>query len=79
MRLRASRALVFELVAAMWDRVVAGDDITLKDRAMFHIACSDAVRGAVAVVDRVADAAGTTANFKSHPLERISRDVHVVR
>ncbi len=78
-RLRASRALVFELVEAMWDRVVAGDDITLKDRAMFHIACSDAARGAVEVVDRVADAAGTTANFKSHPLERISRDVRVVR
>lgn len=78
-RLRAARALVFELLEAMWQRVVAGDDIPLKDRALFHIACSDAVRGAVEAVDRVVDAAGTTANFMSHPLERISRDVRVVR
>ena len=78
-RLLASRALVMAQVSDMWARVLKGDEISLKEKALFHISCSDAVRGAVESVDRIADAAGTSANFKAHPLERISRDIRVVR
>jgi len=78
-RLLSSRALVFELVESMWAKVVAGDAIMQKERALFQIACSDAVKGCVEAVEKVADAAGTTANQKGHPLERIARDVRVVR
>lgn len=77
--LRAGRALVCELLDAMWAKVLAGDHITTRERALFQLACSDAVRGCVAAVDRVCDAAGTTANQQDHPLERIARDVRVVR
>jgi len=78
-RLRSSRALVIELVAEMWRKVHDDIEITLKEKAIFHIACSDAARAAMESVDRVCDAAGTSANFKGHPLERIARDVKVIR
>ncbi len=78
-RLRAARALVLELVEAMWTKVRAHEEITIRDRALFQIACSDAVAGAAEAVDAVTEAAGTTANFRAAPLERLARDVRVVR
>lgn len=78
-RLRAGRALVTELLEEMWGRVIAGEHISTRERALFQLACSDAVRGCVSAVDAVCDAAGTTANQQAHPLERIARDVRVVR
>jgi alkylation response protein AidB-like acyl-CoA dehydrogenase len=68
-----------ELVKALWQRVLNEEHITSRERAIFQIACSDAVRGCLEAVDLVSDAAGTSANFQSHPLERIGRDVRVVR
>ncbi len=78
-RVRAGRALVGELLEEMWGKVIAGEHISTRERALFQLACSDAVRGCVSAVDAVCDAAGTTANKQEHPLERISRDVRVVR
>ena len=78
-RLLASRSLVFELVEAMWARVRAHEEISLRDRALFQIACSDAAAGAAEAVEAVCEAAGTTANFRASPLERLARDVRVVR
>ena len=74
-----ARALVNELLDEMWGKVVAGEHISTRERAIFQLACSDAVRGCVAAVDVLCDAAGTTANRQDHPLERIARDVRVVR
>ena len=78
-RVLASRALLMDLVAELWQQVLNEEHITTRQRAIFQIACSDAVRGCVEAVDLVSDAAGTSANFQSHPLERIGRDVRVVR
>ncbi len=78
-RVRAGRALVHELLEAMWGKVIAGQHISTRERALFQLACSDAVRGCVSAVDEICDAAGTTANQQAHPLERISRDIRVVR
>ena len=78
-RVLSSRALLMELVAELWRQVLNEEHITTRERAIFQIACSDAVRGCVEAVDLVSDAAGTSANFQSHPLERIGRDVRVVR
>ena len=78
-RLLSARSLVFQLVEEMWDKVQRSAHITTRERAIFQLACSDAARGAVEVVERISDAAGTTANQRDHPLERIGRDVRVVR
>ncbi len=78
-RVRSGKALVAELLEVMWRKVVAGEHVSTRERALFQLACSDAVRGCVNAVDTVCDAAGTTANQQAHPLERIARDVRVVR
>jgi alkylation response protein AidB-like acyl-CoA dehydrogenase len=78
-RVRAARALVFELVEEMWERVRSSAHVTTRERALFQAACSDAARGCGEAVDLVCDAAGTTANQVGHPLERLARDVRVVR
>ena len=78
-RLRGARASVFELLESHWARIVAGEALTARDRALFQIVCSDAALGAADAVDTVAEAAGTTANQEGHPLERICRDVRVIR
>jgi alkylation response protein AidB-like acyl-CoA dehydrogenase len=78
-RLRAARALVFELAEQMWQHVCAGAPIELRERALFQIACSDAVVAAADAVDAICEAAGTSANDRTNPLERLARDVRVVR
>ena len=78
-RVLAARALVMEQVDRLWQRVLGREHISTRERAIFQIACSDAVKGCVEAVDLVCDAAGTSANFETNPLERIARDVRVVR
>ena len=78
-RLQRSRALVMEQVDKLWAVVQAAGHITTRERALFQLACSDAVRDCAEAVDLIAEAAGTTANKEGHPLERISRDIRVVR
>ena len=77
-RFRSGRALVIELLDEMWQKVQARDHITSRERALFQLACSDSARGCKEAVDHLCDAAGTTANVRGHPLERIARDVRVV-
>ena len=67
-----------DLVEEMWGQVCERGHITTRERALFQLACSDAVRGCIEAVNLVYEAAGTSANFKGQPLERISRDVRVV-
>ncbi len=78
-RLRAVRASVFDIVETVWDIVTRGDEVPMRERALLQIVCSDAVRTCAEAVDTVVEAAGTTANQLGHPLERIARDVRVVR
>jgi alkylation response protein AidB-like acyl-CoA dehydrogenase len=79
LRVLGARTLVTELLAGMWSDILAGRRMPSRQLALFQAACCDAAAGAAEAVDRLADAAGTTANMTGHPLERISRDVRVVR
>ncbi len=78
-RLIGARAALMERTEASWQTVVAGGEVSMRDRALFHIIASDAARAAVEVVEMLCEAAGTTANRIGEPLERIARDVRVVR
>ena len=77
-RVRSVRALVVELLGSLWDKAVEGEAVSDKEAALFQLACSDAVRTCIGAVDRLVEAAGTTANQKGHPLERVARDIRVV-
>lgn len=77
-RVRSARALVIELVESLWEKARLGQPVSDKEAAIFQLACSDAVRGCIASVNQLVEAAGTTANQKGHPLERTARDIQVV-
>ncbi len=78
-RLRSARALVLDNAAALWDAVRANQQFSDRSRALFAIACSDAALACAEAVDTVAEAAGTTANEIDSPLEKLARDVRVIR
>ncbi|MEZ5560032.1 MAG: acyl-CoA dehydrogenase family protein [Pseudomonadales bacterium] len=78
-RTNGARALVHDEVAQLWRAVCAGERPSARQLALFQASCSQAVADACSAVDLLADAAGTTANSIGHPLERLSRDVRVVR
>ncbi|MEM7097300.1 MAG: hypothetical protein AAF541_03500 [Pseudomonadota bacterium] len=75
---RSGRSLVLELLEDMWERVQMRGHITSQERAMFQLACSDSVRSCVEAVNTLVESAGTSANMKGHPLERLRRDIVVV-
>ncbi|MFL2526742.1 MAG: acyl-CoA dehydrogenase family protein [Candidatus Azotimanducaceae bacterium] len=77
-RVRSVRALVIELVESLWEKARLDQPVSDKEAAIFQLACSDAVRGCIASVNQLVEAAGTTANQKGHPLERTARDIRVV-
>lgn len=78
MLMRSSRAYVMESVEEVWSTVLSGDEPSDDQRMHVHLACSSAAEAAVRVVEMLATAAGTSANFAGCPLERQLRNVRVV-
>jgi alkylation response protein AidB-like acyl-CoA dehydrogenase len=76
--LRAGRALLRETVREVWDVVSATGTITLDQRAALRLATTHAIRLAIAVVDAAYNAAGVTAIYEDHVLQRHFQDVHVI-
>jgi alkylation response protein AidB-like acyl-CoA dehydrogenase len=75
---RSGRALLMETVTDVWSTVNAGGALTMDQRATLRLATTHAIRLAVQVVDTLYNAAGATAIFEDHPLERRFRDIHTV-
>ncbi len=76
--LRSGRALVTETVREIWEHVTATGTLGLDQRAALRLATTHAIRLAVRVVDTVYNAAGATAVYESHLLQRHFQDVHVI-
>ncbi len=76
-RLRSARAFVLDAVGQVWDTTAAGREASAKERALVHLACSNAASESIRAVDLVCEVAGTAAIFESGPLERCQRDVRV--
>ncbi|MDJ0852732.1 MAG: acyl-CoA dehydrogenase family protein [Myxococcota bacterium] len=76
---RGARAFVLEAAGELWEGVLAGREISRRERALLQVACSDAALACADAVDCVAEAAGTSANRLDCPLERHARDVRVIR
>jgi alkylation response protein AidB-like acyl-CoA dehydrogenase len=76
--LRAARAFVLQSMADTWKHLSAGATITVAQRITIRLAATNAIHKAREAVDFAYNAAGATAIFENHPLERRFRDIHTV-
>ncbi len=75
--LSAARAYVVEAVGTAWEAVCAGVPDLNRAIAQARLAITHGMHEAVRAVDLVFHAAGTNAIYRTHPLERYFRDIHV--
>jgi alkylation response protein AidB-like acyl-CoA dehydrogenase len=76
--LRAARSYVLQSMAEIWRDLSGGASITVEQRIIVRMAATHAIHKAREAVDFAYDAAGATAIFENHPLERRFRDIHTV-
>jgi alkylation response protein AidB-like acyl-CoA dehydrogenase len=76
--LRAARGFVLQSMADIWKHLCAGALITVEQRITVRMAATHAIHKAREAVDFAYNAAGATAIFENHPLERRFRDIHTV-
>ncbi len=76
--LRSGRAFLTETVGEVWASVTSTGAISLDQRAALRLATTHAIRLAVQVVDAVYNAAGATAIYETHLLQRHFQDIHVI-
>jgi alkylation response protein AidB-like acyl-CoA dehydrogenase len=76
--LRAARGFVLQSMADTWKDLCAGASITVEQRITIRMAATHAIHKAREAVDFAYNAAGATAIFEHHPLERRFRDIHTV-
>jgi alkylation response protein AidB-like acyl-CoA dehydrogenase len=76
--LRAARGFVLQTMAGIWKDLCAGALITVEQRITVRMAATHAIHKAREAVDFAYQAAGATAIFDNHPLERRFRDIHTV-
>ncbi len=74
--LRSARALLLESVHHAFDAGARGE-VTVRTRADLRLSYTHATRTSARVVDLVYEAAGGPAVFRTSPLQRCFRDVHV--
>lgn len=77
-RLRAARAYLFGAVAAIWRKLLAGQELTDEDRIEMRLASTWAIHEAAKIVEVTYHLLGATAVFASGPFERRFRDIHTV-
>jgi len=76
--IRSARAYLLQSMAEIWQEVSAGAKLTVDHRITIRGASTNAIHKAREAVDFAYNAAGATAIFESHPLERRFRDIHTV-
>jgi alkylation response protein AidB-like acyl-CoA dehydrogenase len=74
---RSARAFLLESLHAIHAEATRGP-VSVRSRAELRLAMTHATRSAARAVDRMYEAAGGTAVFRSSPLQRCFRDVHTV-
>jgi indole-3-acetate monooxygenase len=75
---RSARALLLQELAAIWKEICAGGTLTVDHRITIRMVSTNAIHRAREAVDFAYNAAGATAIFENHPLERRFRDIHTV-
>lgn len=75
---RSARAFLVEAVEEAWRDAERGDDIAIERRMALRLASTSATEASVRAVDLCYTLAGGTAVYRSSPLQRRFRDVHVI-
>lgn len=75
-RLGAARAYAIEVMGAMWDRVRAGEALSLDAWATIRLATTYITEVAAEVISFAYRAGGGGALYSSSPLQRYFRDIH---
>src|SRR5216117_3808229 len=75
--LRSGRAFLFEAVREIWAASV-NSAITLDHRANLRLAATHGIRLAAQIIDSLYNAAGATAAYEDHLLQRHFQDIHVI-
>ena len=75
---RSARAFLLLSMADIWKQISAGDRLSVDHRITIRMASTNAIHRAREAVDFAYNAAGATAIFENHPLERRFRDIHTV-
>ena len=75
--LRSGRAFLHEAVREAWAASV-NNALTLEHRANLRLATTHGIRLAAQIIDSVYNAAGATAAYEDHLLQRHFQDIHVI-
>ena len=75
--LRSGRAFLMETVRDIWGEATAGA-VSLERRAILRLATTHSIRLAAQVIDTVYNAAGATAAYEGHLIQRHFQDIHVI-
>ena len=70
----AARAFAREVIADLWQTLLAGDEPSVRQRARYRLAITQAVQAA----DLMCGAAGGRAVYTGSPLERQFHDIHTL-
>ena len=73
----SARAYLFDAVGNVWNASCNGETDPSRKIAQARLAIAHSCRESAKAVDLLFEAAGTTAVYRSHPIERFHRDVHV--
>lgn len=74
--LLAARAFLLDVLGDAWATVTAGMDLSSEQATRIAVAGQQAMNASVVAVDRAFAAAGATAVYAGHPLQRCFRDIH---
>jgi alkylation response protein AidB-like acyl-CoA dehydrogenase len=73
--LAAARSFVYSTLEELWDTLGRNEKPSPRQRALYRIMLIDAHRMAKEVVSMMYDLAATSAIYRSHPLDRLMRDI----
>jgi alkylation response protein AidB-like acyl-CoA dehydrogenase len=77
--LRSARALLYETLGEVWQRTLAGEPVSLKQKADLLLATTNAVSSSVKASELMYGVAGTSGIYTRNPLERHFRDLQVLK
>ncbi|MDA1127671.1 MAG: acyl-CoA dehydrogenase family protein [Chloroflexi bacterium] len=75
--LSSARAYVYDAIGNVWKAACNGELDLSQEIAQARLAVAIASRESARAIDLLFEAAGTTAVYASHPMERYHRDIHV--